>query len=143
VSAELTSGHSGEIAPGAKGAVPSGTVLGSGEAVTAELEVVVDPAVGGEEALCVARRLEALHLPFSSSRGPVRHLGPVVEVAALPVFDPRQYLAFRRAVLRTEPGEARPGASVQLQRLGAELGLGRTHAVPPRRKRRGRNRGVV
>ena len=68
------------------------------EVITAELEVVVDPAMGGEETLRMAGRFEPLHLPFSSSRGLVRHLGPVVEVAALPVFDPGQDLAFGRAV---------------------------------------------
>ena len=67
--------------------VASSTVLVGGEAVTAKLEVVVDPAVGGEEAPCMTGRLEPLHLPFSSARGLVRHLGPVVEVAALAVLD--------------------------------------------------------
>ena len=47
--------HTGEIAPGTKGAVTSGTVLFGSEAVTAKLEVVVDPAMGGEEALRMAR----------------------------------------------------------------------------------------
>jgi hypothetical protein len=55
--------------------VASSTVLSDGEAVTAELEVVVDPAMGGQEALCMARRLESLHLPLSFSRRLVRHLG--------------------------------------------------------------------
>jgi hypothetical protein len=54
-------------------------VLVGGEAVSTELEVVVDPALGGEEALCMARRLEPLHLPFSSSRGLVRHLDRVLD----------------------------------------------------------------
>jgi hypothetical protein len=36
------------------------------EVMTAELEVVVDAAVGGEKALRVTRRLEALH-PKSGS----------------------------------------------------------------------------
>jgi len=50
-----TRGNAGEIAPSAKGGVARGTVLGGGEAVKAELKVIVDPAMGGEEALCVAR----------------------------------------------------------------------------------------
>jgi hypothetical protein len=38
-----------------EGGVASGTVLVGGQAVAAELEVVVDAAVGGEETLGVAR----------------------------------------------------------------------------------------
>jgi hypothetical protein len=60
--------HTGEIVPGTKRVVTSGTVLGGGEAVTAKLKVVVDSAMGGEEALRMPRRLESLHLPFSTSR---------------------------------------------------------------------------
>ena len=44
-----------EIAPATKGEIASGTVLIGGEAVTSELEVVVDPALSGEETLRVAR----------------------------------------------------------------------------------------
>ena len=43
----------GEIAPATKGAIVSGKVLGGSEVVTAELEVVVDPAVSGQEVLSV------------------------------------------------------------------------------------------
>jgi hypothetical protein len=52
------------------------------EVMTAELEVVVDAAVGGEKALRVTRRLEALHLSFSSSCWLVRHLSAIVEIPA-------------------------------------------------------------
>jgi hypothetical protein len=38
-----------------------------GQAVTYELEVVMDPAVGGEELLCMLGGFEALHVPLSSS----------------------------------------------------------------------------
>ena len=47
---------------------PCGAVLAGGDAVAAEVEEVVDLVMGGEEALCLPRRLEPLHLPFSSSR---------------------------------------------------------------------------
>ena len=47
--------NTGEIAPVTKGSVASSPVLGGGEAVTAKLEVVVDPAMDGEEALRIAR----------------------------------------------------------------------------------------
>jgi len=43
----------GNFAPGAEGGVACGTVLVGGQAVAAELEVVVDAAVGREEALRV------------------------------------------------------------------------------------------
>ena len=66
--------------------------------VTTELEQVVDLAVAGEEPLGVPRRLEALHLPFSSSGRLVRDLGPVVEVAALPMLDPGQDLPLGGAI---------------------------------------------
>ena len=36
--------------------------------MAAEVEEVVNPVVGSEETLCLAGRLEALHLPFPPSR---------------------------------------------------------------------------
>ena len=66
--------------------------------MTSRAEVAVDDAVGAEEALRLARRLEPLHLPLASPRGPVRVLGPVVEVAALSVLDLREDVAVRDAV---------------------------------------------
>ena len=60
--------------------------MGGGYLVTAEVEEVVDPVMGGQETLCLAGRLEALHLPFSSSRGLVRVLRPVVQPFVLSVL---------------------------------------------------------
>ena len=65
-------------------------MFAGGQAVAMKLEEVVDLAVAGEELLRMAGRLEALHLPFAPSRRLVRDLGPVVQVAALPVLDPGQ-----------------------------------------------------
>lgn len=45
----------GDLAPGAEGGVTGGTVFNGGEAMAAELEVIVDAGVGGQEALGVAR----------------------------------------------------------------------------------------
>ncbi len=90
--------NAGDLAPGAEGGVACGAVLVSGQAMAAELEVVVDPAVNGQEAPGMARRLEPLHLPFSSSCRLVRHLGPVVEVTALAVLHAWQDLALRGGV---------------------------------------------
>ena len=39
----------------------------SGSEVTFDVEGIVDGAVGGNELLCLALRLEPLHLPLSSS----------------------------------------------------------------------------
>jgi hypothetical protein len=58
--------------------------------MAAKLEVVVDLAVGGEEALRMMPWLETLHLSLSSSRWLVRHLGAIVEISALTVLDARQ-----------------------------------------------------
>jgi hypothetical protein len=52
-------------------------------------EVPVDHGMRGQEPLCVAARLEPLHLPLSSSRGWMRILGAVVQVPALPMPDIR------------------------------------------------------
>jgi len=45
--------NAGDLAPGAQGSVAGAAVCGGGQAMTVELKVVVDPAVGGEEALRV------------------------------------------------------------------------------------------
>ncbi len=46
-------GSPGRIAPSAKGTITSHAILTGGKTVTAELEVVVDRSVNGEEVLCV------------------------------------------------------------------------------------------
>jgi len=47
--------NSGHISPGAECGVTNGPVCSDGQAVAKELEVIVDPAVCGEETLHVAR----------------------------------------------------------------------------------------
>jgi len=44
-----------DVAPGAKGGIASRTMLAGTDVMTVELEVVVDPAVGGEKALRMTR----------------------------------------------------------------------------------------
>jgi hypothetical protein len=56
-------------------------------------KVALDERVSEQEFLGLAGRLEALHLPFSASRRPVRVLRSIVEVATLPVLDMRQHLS--------------------------------------------------
>jgi hypothetical protein len=63
---------------------------------------VVDLIVGGEETLCLARRLEALHLALSSARRLVRILGSVVQALMLAMLL-QQML---RALLRKRRGGA-------------------------------------
>jgi hypothetical protein len=55
--------------------------------MTSWTKVAIDEGVCGQEALCLPRRLEALHLPFSAPRRSVRVLRSIVQVAALAVFD--------------------------------------------------------
>jgi len=66
--------------------------------VAAWADVAGDRAGGGEEALGVARVLEAPHPPFPLPRGLVRVLGPVVQALVSAVLDARQHLPQRRPV---------------------------------------------
>ena len=76
--------------------------------MAARVEMLADRGVGGEKPLCLPRRLEPLHLSFSSSRRLVRILGPIVEIAALPVLDALEGLLPCRAVARQLVGDDRP-----------------------------------
>jgi hypothetical protein len=51
------------------------------------MEVAVYEGMGGEEVLRLFGRFEALHLPLSPSRRPMRVLGPIVQISALSVLD--------------------------------------------------------
>ena len=92
------SGNAGDLGPDLEGLGPSGSILGGRKVIAAEMEEVADPVVGGEEALRLAGRLEALHLPLSSSPRLVRVLGPVVQSLVPPVLDGGHHLALGRAV---------------------------------------------
>src|SRR5215217_4861750 len=72
------SGHAGDLSPGLEGLGSGGSILDGGAVIAAEVEQVVDLIVGGEEALSLAGRLEALHLPLPSSGRLVRILRSVV-----------------------------------------------------------------
>lgn len=63
--------------------VAGDTMIDGGETMAAELNVVVDPAVGEQKPLSVASRIEPLHLPFSSPRRLMRHLSTVIETGGL------------------------------------------------------------
>ena len=45
------SGHAGDRGPDLKGLGPGGAILGGGAVIAAEMEEIVDPVMGGEEAL--------------------------------------------------------------------------------------------
>src|SRR5215217_6333077 len=47
------SGHAGDRGPGLEGLGSGGPILAGGEVIAAEVEEVVDPVMGGEEALCL------------------------------------------------------------------------------------------
>ena len=105
-------------------------MLVGSEVMTAELEMVVDPAVGGEETLRVTRRLEALHLSLSSSCRLMRHLSAIVEIGALAVLDPRQDLAFGGGVALELVCDDHPWNIPQALQQLAEEPHGRGCAAP-------------
>src|SRR4051812_13269627 len=81
------SGDAADLGPGLEGPGPGGSVLGGREVIAAEVEQVLDLIVGREEALGLAGRLEALHLPLPSSGRLVRILGSVIQALVPPVLD--------------------------------------------------------
>jgi hypothetical protein len=92
--------------------------------IAAEMEEVGDLVVGGKETLCLPRRLETLHLPFSSSHWLVRILGPVVEALVLAVLDPGYHLPLGRPIAREPVGDYDPlHPALPLQQL-AQQALG-------------------
>jgi hypothetical protein len=52
---QAAGGNFGNIVPCAEGSIASGAILVGIEVMTTELEMVVDPTVGGEETLRVMR----------------------------------------------------------------------------------------
>ena len=87
-----STGDAGDIMPGLEGTVTGGAMIDGGQTVAAELEEVVSLTVTEEKLLGMPRRLEPLHLSFSSSCRLVRDFSLVVEVTALSMFDPGQDL---------------------------------------------------
>jgi hypothetical protein len=66
--------------------------------MASRMKVPMDEGMGRQEALGVLRRPEPLHLSFPASGWSMRVLGPIVQVAALPVLDLRQQRALRHAI---------------------------------------------
>jgi hypothetical protein len=61
-------------------------------------EMLGKGAIRRQKTLSMPGRLEPLHAILTLPRGAMRVLAPVIEVAALTVFDSWQYLAFGRAI---------------------------------------------
>src|SRR3954447_6263060 len=86
---EYTSAHEGSpgrIAPGSEGALAGGAALAGGKTMAAELELIVDRSMGGENLLGVAGSVTPPHVALAASGRLVRHLTAVVEIPALPIF---------------------------------------------------------
>jgi len=97
--------RTGYIAPCTEGGLPEDAVFGGRYEMAVQLEVEINTVVSGQEALCLARLLDPLHLPFSSSywlvrklRPLVRSLRPVVQIATLPMFGLWQEFSLGRRI---------------------------------------------
>ena len=121
------SGRAGDLGPSLKGLGSGGSILAGGDVVAAEMEEVVDRVVGGEETLCLPRRLEAFHLSFSPSRRLMRVLRPIIETLVLPVLDAGRDLLLRGPIAGQLVGDhdaRRPALPLQQlaqQALGGAL----------------------
>ena len=73
--------------------------------MAAKVKTVVDPVMGGQEALNVTSWFEAFHLPLSPSCRLVRVLGSVVQSLTLPVLDAGHDLSLRGVVARWLVGD--------------------------------------
>jgi len=84
--------------------------LGGRAVIAAEVEEIVDPVMGGEEALGLARRLEPLHLPLAS---PGRLMGVLRSIVlGLPPWcggDRSEYHAAARMVIASMLARASTG----------------------------------
>src|ERR1700757_2023358 len=72
------------------------------------MKVAIDEGVCGQEALRLPRRLEALHLPFSTPGRSMRVLHSIVQVAALAVFDMGHQRTLRHTIAAELVGNEDP-----------------------------------
>jgi hypothetical protein len=73
-------------------------VIGRSQQMPSRSEVLGDGSIRRQKTLGMPRRFEALHAPLALPRRPMRVFTPVIEVATLTMFDPRQNLALCGAV---------------------------------------------
>jgi hypothetical protein len=79
-----------------------------GEEVASRTEVLRDRPLGGQEALGLPWRLEALHASFPLARGLVRVFGAIIEIAMLPMLHARQELSLCRPITGQFVGNNHP-----------------------------------
>ena len=89
-------------------------------------EVLGDRAIRRQKTLGMPGGFEALHAPLALTRRPMRVFTPVLEVATVPMFHPREALALGRAValqlerIRISFLRILPSARLYRERRGGE-----------------------
>jgi len=96
------------LVPSLESVRPDRAIGMSCKLVTAGMEMTIDKRVSGEEVLGLFGRFEPLHLPFPSSRWPVRVLGPIIQISAFPMLDAGKQLTLRNAVASQLVGHDHP-----------------------------------
>ena len=79
-----------------------------GHEMTTWSEVAVDHCMRGEEALRLARRLEALHLPLSSPGWPMRVLGSIIQIPAGSMTDIGKHCSMGNTIAAEAIGDEAP-----------------------------------
>src|SRR5918993_2746426 len=119
-----------DISPHLECTRPRGAVLAGRDVVAAEVEEIADLVVGGEEALCLPRRFEALHLPLSSPCRLVRVFRPVVETLVSAMLDAGHQLSLRRAMAAELVGDHDAGRPAPALEQLAQKALGGALVAP-------------
>jgi hypothetical protein len=88
----------GGLGPWCEGLGAGGAIFGGGEAVAGEVKEVGDRVVDGQEALNLAGRFEAFHLPLSSAGRLMRVLSSVVQPFMLAMLGDKLQIFLGRAV---------------------------------------------
>jgi hypothetical protein len=86
----------------------SNPILGSWYPMAAQVEKIVDGAVGGEKALSLAGRLEPPHLALLLTRRLVGQLGTVIQSLVLAMLDTRHDRFLGRGVALELIGNQHP-----------------------------------
>jgi hypothetical protein len=100
--------------------------------VSTWMEVTVDEGMSGEEVLRLFGRFEPLHLPLSSSRRPMRILGPIVQISALSVLDAGKQLTPSDAIAPQRVGHNHPRDVLQTLQKPLEEALRSVGIAPDR-----------
>ena len=84
-----------------------------GHQVAAGMEVIINETMGGKEILSLTRRLKTLHLAFPAPCRPMRVLGSIVEIPALPMLNFWQDLTVGHAITLQFVGDDHAGFVLQ------------------------------